>query len=65
MPGTPGGRQRFDSQSGGRSSALAILIAVGRFHSEWNSTWMSILSPTALRIFSKGTMACFRSALEM
>jgi hypothetical protein len=33
------------------SSARAIFIAVGRFHSPCNSTWMSMLSPTRLRIF--------------
>ena len=35
------------------SSAWAMRIAVGRFHIEWNSTMMSILSPTASRILSE------------
>jgi hypothetical protein len=47
------------------SSALAISMAVGGSHSEWNSTWMSMSSPTARRIFSNGRSACFSSALVM
>ena len=47
------------------SSARAILIAAGRFHSPCSSTWMSILSPTALRIFPNGSSAFLRSAAEM
>src|SRR5271166_1815186 len=41
------------------ASALAIFLAVGRFHRLWNSTRISIRSPTALRIFSKGAIAAF------
>ena len=47
------------------ASACAISIAVGRSQSEWNSTWMSMSSPTARRIFSNGASAFFRSAGEM
>ena len=36
---------------------LASLMAVGRFHREWNSTMMSILSPTAFLILRKGSRA--------
>ena len=39
------------------SSHLASFLAMGRFHSEWNSTMISILSPTARRIFSNGSSA--------
>ena len=48
-----------------RLQCLAMRDAGGRFHSECSSTMMSILSPTALRIFSNGSSAFSRSAAEM
>ncbi len=51
-----------DTMQAGES---AIFIAGSNCHMEWNSTMTSILSPTALRIFSKGSRAAFRSAAEM
>ena len=47
------------------SSARAILIACGRLHSECSSAATCMRSPTALRIFSNGSMACLRSAAEI
>ena len=41
--------------------ARAIFCAMGKRHKLWNSTMMSILSPTALRILRKGSSAVFRS----
>src|SRR5260221_5803934 len=41
------------------SNALAIFLAVGRVHRQWNSTIISMRSPTDARIFSKGAIAIF------
>ncbi len=36
---------------------------MGRFHSEWNSTMISMRSPTARRIFSNGSSAALSSSV--
>jgi hypothetical protein len=42
-----------------------MFLAAGKFQREWNSTMISILSPTALRIFSNGERASLSCAAEM
>ena len=41
--------------------ALGLFFAMGRLQSEWNSTMMSILSPTAFLILRKGSSAVLSS----
>ena len=58
------GSDRWSSRKGSScqyvsnsANRCAGRLAMGRLQSEWNSTMICILSPTALRIFAKGSSA--------